>query len=354
MKRIRIHLLFATLAAAAAVLLLVRHPRSSNPAAPSSISNLALPIPPVQSSGTAVVSNVSTAPSSIVSKVAMVPSNFPGGPTAAAERLQKLEWLGRVPDDADLWDWWLAQKTSWWGKRIDTKAFWKGRVVWLDSSASLAAQRRGRFYPPIPYAEPGLASRSGIDRTTLPAADTPGVLFRYNDQEMAFWDGFTKTHPPPAETIATLQLQFANQILGSRYNFEHGDASPQMTQARLEQISKTLRAQMEAMGCPPEATTHEALQWAMVLNNRAEYEQQYVRTHRENTLSSSNFLAGLLVDAKLVTQPLTGEQLRAAKSWKMAYLRRLRRDKADNSYVSAYLQAWNLSAAEVFGGTNGL
>jgi hypothetical protein len=44
--------------------------------------------------------------------------------------------------------------------------------------------------------------------------------------------------------------------------------------------------------------------------------------------------------------------MRAANAWKIAYLQRLRREKTDESYINAYLQAWNLSATEVFGGTN--
>jgi hypothetical protein len=34
--------------------------------------------------------------------------------------------------------------------------------------------------------------------------------------------------------------------------------------------------------------------------------------------------------------------------WKIAYLQRLRKEKTDESYINAYLKAWNLSPAEAF------
>lgn len=61
-----------------------------------------------------------------------------------AERIQWLEKLGEVPAGADYHEWLLAAETGWWGKPLDPKEFWKGRVIWLDASASMAAQRHGR------------------------------------------------------------------------------------------------------------------------------------------------------------------------------------------------------------------
>src|SRR5258708_3590722 len=67
------------------------------------------------------------------------------------DRLRRLEALGRVPDGADMREFELAQQTSWWGRRLDSKTFWKDRVVWLDRSAKLEANQHGRLYPPMPY-----------------------------------------------------------------------------------------------------------------------------------------------------------------------------------------------------------
>ena len=56
-----------------------------------------------------------------------------------------------------------------------------------------------------------------------------------------------------------------------------------------------------------------------------------------------------LFDRALITEPLTQDQLDTANAWKVAYLNRLRAEKWDESYINAYLQAWNLSEEYVFG-----
>ena len=41
------------------------------------------------------------------------------------ERLDQIEKLGHVPEDAEMpRDWNLAQQTTWWGKPMDAKTFW--------------------------------------------------------------------------------------------------------------------------------------------------------------------------------------------------------------------------------------
>lgn len=271
----------------------------------------------------------------------------------AVQRFTRLERLGQVPQDADLWDWSLAQKTSWWGRRLDPKTFWKDRTLWLDASAWQAARRHGRQYPPIPYDDPRFASRSDVDRSSMPSADSPGVCCLRSDKENAFWDDFAKKHPQPPEYIASEQALLAERILGRHYRFNHGTGSSLMTEGGLEAMDGGVRGRAQALGFPPEAFTDEALHWRYVLEKRAEYEQQYVRTRAENTLRSSNFLARVWVDPKLITEPLTDAQLKAADAWEIAYLQRLHREQADESYINAYLQAWNLSGTEVFGTTNG-
>jgi hypothetical protein len=52
-------------------------------------------------------------------------------------------------------------------KPLDAKAFWRGRVIWLDDSATDATHSRGRSYPPIPYPDPGVP-RSPGDTNDLP------------------------------------------------------------------------------------------------------------------------------------------------------------------------------------------
>jgi hypothetical protein len=56
----------------------------------------------------------------------------------------------------------------------------------------------------------------------------------------------------------------------------------------------------------------------------------------------------VLADQNLITDPLREEHLAAANAWKIAYLNRLRKENTDESYINAYLKAWNLSAVEVW------
>ena len=74
-----------------------------------------------------------------------------------ADRLHCLEAMGRVPADADWKACDLAGQTSWWGKPLDPKEFWRGKVVWLDEAAKSAVPVRGRTWLPIPYDEATLA-----------------------------------------------------------------------------------------------------------------------------------------------------------------------------------------------------
>ncbi len=63
---------------------------------------------------------------------------------------------------------------------------------------------------------------------------------------------------------------------------------------------------------------------------------------------SEAYLQLLPVDPKLITEPLNDEQLKESVQWKIDYLQRLRREKVDESYINAYLKAWNLHAEDVF------
>jgi hypothetical protein len=341
MKTRNILIALALASACGLVAILLRHPAATVSQGPGQPPGGVLPPSDQRTNQDATATNVPGLSQNLLREV-----------PNALQRLARLEQLGQVPKDADLWDWSLAQKTSWWGKRRDPKTFWKDRVVWLDTSATQAAQRHGRAYPPIPYEDATFASRSDVDVSTLPAADSPDILYRLSDKENAFWDKFVKTHPKPPEYIAGRQAQTAHQILGSHYGFEHAGNPARMTKAELEGSDRTTRRRAQALGYPPEAFTDEALQWTYVLEKRAEYEQQYVQTHTENTLYSSNFLARLWVDPKLVTEPLSDRQLEAGRAWKIAYLQRLRHERTDECYINAYLQAWSLAPADVFGGSN--
>ena len=147
------------------------------------------------------------------------------------DRLRWLENLGEVPEYGEIEDYQLAQKTSWWGKPLDPKEFWKNRVVWLDKSADSAARRHGRSFPPIPYDDPSLP-RYKNDPETHPGEGTiegPNLDFHWTGGESAFWNKFTDTHPLPPESIEKEQLRVAYLILSQRFAYERGINSTRTT-----------------------------------------------------------------------------------------------------------------------------
>jgi len=72
----------------------------------------------------------------------------------------------------------------------------------------------------------------------------------------------------------------------------------------------------------------------------------------ESPRAVDNFFKEVYVDHALITEPLTREQLDKANAWKVKYLNRLRDEKWDESYINAYLKAWNLTDEYVFGNNN--
>jgi hypothetical protein len=53
------------------------------------------------------------------------------------------------------------------------------------------------------------------------------------------------------------------------------------------------------------------------------------------------------VDRSFIVDELTSQQLQTANAWKIAYLRRLRREGVDEIYLNAYVRAWSLSPAQL-------
>ena len=240
----------------------------------------------------------------------------------------RLELLGEVPEgDWKYHDWQVAQTTGWWGKPLDPNKFWKGRVMWNDEKATSDAQRHGRLYPPMPYEDTNLPPYPNDDGIRCAGSlDGPNIDYAESSKEGAFWDRFDKTHPRPPDQIKHEQNGNIDQL-------RHRD-------------DWHIRHNLLNYNYPPEAFTTNALFWAYVQMKRAEY-QQFVES--TNDPAYRTVMGNLLVDPKLVNEPLPPEQIRAANAWKIAYLQRLRREKTDEQYIQAYLRAWDLNAAEVFG-----
>jgi hypothetical protein len=270
------------------------------------------------------------------------------------DRLRYLEDLDHVPEDGDPEDWRLAEKTSWWGKPIDPKAFWRDRVVWPDEAAVLAANRRGRRYPPIPYEDinlPLYPDDDGIDWNS-DTVEGPNWHFARSSKERAFWSRFGKTAPKPPAMLERRQSELAVSILETREREDAGGLPLGIAPGAAARAAEVEKRRALRAGYPHEAFADSAMFWAYVLARRRDYQEMLSSNVPRHLPLLTNFVNRLAVDPKYVTEPLTEEQIKAANAWKLAYLQRLRREKVDESYIRAYLQAWNLSEAEVFGGAN--
>jgi hypothetical protein len=277
------------------------------------------------------------------------------------DHLRWLEQHGEVPQDADPYEWHLAEKTSWWGKPLDPKAFWRGKVIWLDKEAQEAAHRHGRGFPPLPYEDPTLLKYPDDSGANPPSPGRGGPdggarAYHMTSRERAFWGRFGKTHPHAPDDLEREQFAVAEQILEGRQlppppqGIGSGHRTTPEEVSQMEEYEKT---QSIKMGYPAEAFSESALYWSYVFHQRQELAAVVPDAPNKDGQLSKAFLSHVAVDSKLITEPLTGEQLRAANAWKITYLQRLCNEKTNESYINAYLQAWNLSAAQVFGGTTG-
>jgi hypothetical protein len=277
----------------------------------------------------------------------------PGPPPKSATRIKEEErvaWLeknGIVPEPADLRDLKLAEQTTWWGKPLDAKKFWAGHVIWLDEWAESAAHRYGRMFPPIPYEDPTLphykeeAEHYPVGWFEL---EGPNIHYHRSNREVAFWDKFQKTHPQPPKKIVSEQVRFAESVLAQRKREQDPDKRFHILAKQMEESRQFELKQEVQLGFPPEAFTDDAVFWAYVLAQRDEYAKNLQRFTDPNSPFVQNQLRRMLVKASFVTEPLTPIQKRTAEEWKIEYLRRLRREHADGSYIKAYLKEWSLAA----------
>ena len=300
---------------------------------------------------------VAEPPATVVHKVAEG-TNVPSAPSlitrkqmSDSERLRFLEHNGEVFKDADIHEYQLAQRTTWWGKPLDPRNFWKGRVLWLDADARNAAHRRGREFPPMPYKDltlPSFRNDDGVD-WSWSTPDGPNIHYAMSSEEGAFWVRFRSSHPKPPEDLEAKQYGVARKVIADRTRTEHTQASPSTLETSSRRLDLYRERALDA-GYPEEALAPAALFWSYVLRQRREFHVLVQRgLSPESVLAQRTFST---LPAKYITEPLTDEQLKAANAWKTPFLQRLRREKTDESYISAYLRVWNLSAAEVFGPTN--
>ena len=181
-------------------------------------------------------------------------------------RIALLEKLGYVPRGSEPHDYILAERTSWWGKRLDPDEFWKGRVIWYDDSAEYAARSRGRAYPPMPYDDPTLFKRSDEDKQAKSGFTMEGTLPRFvsTERENAFWSKFRRTHPNPPEHIQRWLSGSADSWLRLSSKINQNDLQT-LIQRDLRNAKNLLFT--------PECVSPEAYKWDHVLRKRSEYEE---------------------------------------------------------------------------------
>jgi len=277
------------------------------------------------------------------------PSQTERGRMSLIARFVMLERMGRLPDDVgyESEDQPLAAMTSWWGRPLDPEKFWEGRVVWLDDGAQRGANLRGRAYPPIPV---GAAPLTGGWEFKL-RWDASSPYYKWTQREADFWKKFHPAHPVPPKEIKKMHEEEATSWMHSKDWYERENHSAENISQRWESSTYWLRRESK---CPPESISPEAFHWEYVMRKRAEYEKLVASgksedPHERRWFFDVGYYRVRGVDRALITEPLTQAQLDAANAWKVAYLNRLRAENWDESYIRAYLQAWNLAEEYVFG-----
>lgn len=263
------------------------------------------------------------------------------------QRLNELEQAGELPPTASPLDRQVARNTSWWGKPLDPKTFWKNKAIWLDTEARVAAHRHGRQFPPIPFGETQFSSYSENDiADESTASEGESSAYHSNERERAFWFDFVRKHPLPPEDLEQKQVEVEGGLLSSQ-NWTNFSAVRPNT---IKIYQNSLKDDAIKEGFPPEALTDDdTLYWSYVVYQNRKYKNDI----QTMPLPTANILAKKTrVDLNLITNSLSTDQIKKANSWKIPNLRRLKGQNVDQSYINAYMQAWNLSSNEVFGASN--
>ena len=270
---------------------------------------------------------------------------------SVVKRLALLEQLGQVPDDPHPSEWRLAEKTSWWGKRLDPVAFWTNRVVWYDQDTEFEARRRGRGVPPIPPNAIVLSPRDDTDRrATGMGIEYRSPRFVSSARERAYWEKFRLSSPHPSKEIDDWIAVEAEAWLRKKHTIETDSEYAARLRLRPKELAESLDTDLrdaKLFFYPTECVSPESYMWDHVMRKRKEYEALMNGPEADSKITQNLFWDRVYVDHSLITKPLLPdlitEQFKAANAWKVAYLKRLRVEKWDESYITAYKEAWSLT-----------
>lgn len=256
--------------------------------------------------------------------------------------LEAIERLGHAPEGAWPEEWRLAEKTSWWGKPIDSGVFWRHTPVWLDAETRWRASSRGRQSPPLPFEDADILKYSAEDTQNKGYAGVEGYTPRYvgNLRERNFWAKWSHILPQPPPTIDQAQTMAARSIMWSE---RQARIPPDQQRGRplsgkdVAERWKRLGNSASADGYPPEAFERSAIYIAFVLSVYQKQGADGLATWR-----------GIIPD-KYLDAP--EDELREMdKKWKRAYLDRLKNELPQHpqltffldGYIKAYSEAWAL------------
>lgn len=275
---------------------------------------------------------------------------------------ENLEWRDRrryrghvLPNELIYPPWtrekaYVAQLEPWWGRPFNSASFWAGRPVWLDDESVGLAHRHGRAYPPVPVQystfEPSRLLSSGS--SSFIWYEDPRMF--YTEEEQRFWADFPRHHPHPPEEIERWLQRWSWSLLQAEKNIpslssgkEPGSRIRSIKNKPCD-IAEFAKNEAESVSLPVEAATEFALYWEYVRWKRVEYGREVENSRRTGFGSGLGFfLRHLDCPAELVQNPPSDEEIRVTTGWRVAYLRRLRREGTDESYIEAYKKAWSLS-----------
>lgn len=243
-----------------------------------------------------------------------------------------------------------AQCEPWWGRPFDPVLFWEGLPVWMDDESVLLANRHGRVYPPIPvqFASGRVYSQKVSDPSSIEYR-MPRAF--YTDEEERFWSSFSKKSPQPPEAIDRwLKIWTERRVLSTK---QQPSLLPDGRELKYpdhwkrkepEETIASAKRDAQVVSMPFEVATKDALYWEYVRGKRIEYAKAVANSPTTGGGRSLElFLGRLDCPAELVQNPPTAEEIRVTTGWRIEYLRRLRREGTDESYIEAYKKAWHLS-----------
>ena len=243
-----------------------------------------------------------------------------------------------------------AQHEPWWGRPFNPVLFWEGHPVWMDDESVLLANRHGRVYPPVPiqYAAKVPSKQLVSDNSTI---EYRMPLAYYTQEEQTFWRNFNNRNPHPPESIDRwLQRWGTDRVLSTKRvdaKLPDGREIKKTTIPLPKEPQSTVeaaRSSAKNLNMPFEAATEFALYWEYVRGMRFEYEKEsQISKTTGSELNLKSFFDRLECPSELVRQPPSDEEIRVTNGWRIEYLRRLRREGTDESYIEAYKKAWNLS-----------